>query len=74
MALLLPTFMEPHRDKYCLAYLLLTVPDFQVVELDIARVRAPLNVLGSCEPADAFRVKLEGGGQHFNTILFYISG
>ena len=62
MALLFPTFMKPHRDKYYLAYLLLTIPVFQIVELDIASVRAPLYVLGSCEPADAFRVKLWGGG------------
>ena len=58
MALLFLPFMKPHRDKYYFAYLLLTMPVFQIVELGISSVRAPLNVLGSCEPGDTLRVKL----------------
>lgn len=74
MALLFPPFRKPHRDKYYFACLLLTMPVFQIEALDISSVGAPLSVLGSCEPGDSFRVKLWWGGQHFNAILFYVSG
>lgn len=61
MALLFPPFRKPHRDKYYFAYLLLTMPVFQIEALAISSVGAPLNVLGSCELGDSFRVKLWWG-------------
>lgn len=48
------------------------MPVFQIVELGISSVRAPLNVLGSCEPGDTLRVKLCWGPafQHHSLLHF----